>query len=192
MCRGVGFQGASVIAEMDEMENDRKRGELEKDFNDPDPSGSDLSGSENEEEDLWRASQKIEGEEVVVAVAEKGRKAAQKKKGKKAKKPKPVNVFTPVDKIHASVVHILRSEIRRKKARILIFRLADEDFCHLVFMRSMVIRWNTIYAEIRRARNLSAPLDRFVADMARGLSGKAKAAALAKKKKWESFYSNIG
>lgn len=65
----------------------------------------------------------------------------------------------------------------------------------------MVIRWNTMFAEMRRARNLSPvrtsyqvifsiideaqALDAFVADMARGLTGKAKAAALASKKKWE-------
>ncbi|KAF7378021.1 Reverse transcriptase-RNase H-integrase [Mycena sanguinolenta] len=192
-----------VIAEMEEMENDRKKGELEKDIHDPDPSGSDLSASENEEEDLWvdeagelygesgsEGEMEVEAEEVVPAVEKSGKAARKGKKGKKAKKPKPKKVWTPVDKIHASVVHILRSEIRRKKARILIYKLADQEFQHLVFMRSMVIRWNTMYAEMRRARSLSAPLDAFVADMARGLSGKAKAAALARKKKWEMHSSD--
>ncbi|KAJ7830499.1 hypothetical protein B0H14DRAFT_3143490 [Mycena olivaceomarginata] len=50
----------------------------------------------------------------------------------------------------------VRSEIRCKKARVLICELADPEYRHLVFMQSMVIRWNTMYAEMRRARNLSA------------------------------------
>jgi hypothetical protein len=37
---------------------------------------------------------------------------------------------------------------------VLIHKLADEEYCHLVFMRSMVIRWNTMYVEMQRARNL--------------------------------------
>ncbi|KAJ7822514.1 hypothetical protein B0H14DRAFT_2598545 [Mycena olivaceomarginata] len=37
-------------------------------------------------------------------------------KGKKGKKAKPEKVFMPVDKIHPSVVHILRSECEKKPA----------------------------------------------------------------------------
>ncbi|KAJ7818440.1 hypothetical protein B0H14DRAFT_3739980 [Mycena olivaceomarginata] len=57
-------------------------------------------------------------------------------------------------------------------------------------MRSMVIRWNTMYVEMRCACNFSAALNAFVADTARGLTGKAKAAALATKKKWEMHSSD--
>lgn len=161
-----------VVAEMEQMETDLKAGHLEKEIEDPDPSGSDLSDSDDDE-DLWV------DEEPEVAADGSGFEELPpttvpkaKGKAKKGKKLKPKKVFTPVDKvvflatftislcpqcfqIHASVVHILRSEIRRKKARVLIHKQADKEYRHLVFMRSMVIRWNTMYAEMRRARNLS-------------------------------------
>jgi hypothetical protein len=168
-----------VVAEMEEMERDVKEGQLEKDVQDPDPSGSDLSDSDSddEHEDLWvdEAEGQTEPESEADAgpdVEEMTKNGKGAGKGKKAKKAKPEKAFTPVDKvrvsnleffryphyfqIHASVVHILRSEIRRKKARVLIHKLADEEYRHLVFMRSMVIRWNTMYAEMQRARNPSA------------------------------------
>ncbi|KAJ7362501.1 hypothetical protein DFH08DRAFT_799533 [Mycena albidolilacea] len=141
-----------VIVETEEMEKDLKEGELEKDIHEPDPSGSDLSDSEsdNKVEDLWvdeasAAASEMVTEEVQTepevdaeveeaemeeeAVTRKNGKAPGKgarkgKKGKKAKKAKLEKAFTPVNKIHASVIHILRSEIRCKKARVLIHKHA--------------------------------------------------------------------
>ncbi|KAJ7300489.1 hypothetical protein DFH08DRAFT_828414 [Mycena albidolilacea] len=86
--------------------------------------------------------------------------------GKTGKKAKPEKVFTPVDKIHSSIVHILHPEIRRKKARVLIYKLTDPEYPS------------------------SEALDAFVADMACGLMGKAKATGLATKKKWEMHSSD--
>ncbi|KAJ7733468.1 hypothetical protein B0H16DRAFT_1579534 [Mycena metata] len=189
-----------VVAEMAVMKEDIEKGRLEKDVDDTDPSEPDLSESdvddaENPEdtEDLWVLEAEEEEEEApapppMLTAAVKP--TASGKGKRKAKKVKPPKLFTPVDKIHETVVHILRSEIRRKKARVLIHKLADKEYRHLVFVRSMVIRWNTMYAEMRRARQLAPALDAFVADMPRGLTGKKKAAAVAKKKKWEMHSSD--
>ncbi|KAJ7913778.1 hypothetical protein B0H13DRAFT_465884 [Mycena leptocephala] len=141
-----------VVAETEEMEKDAKDGRLETDINDPDLSDSDISESdEDDHENLWVDEVEVEAETADVEELEpemepesvstaKGAKGKGKGKGKKGKKTKPNKVFTPVDKIHASVVHILQSEIRRKKARVLIHKLVDKEYRHLVFVRSMVIR----------------------------------------------------
>ncbi|KAK6988651.1 reverse transcriptase-RNase H-integrase [Favolaschia claudopus] len=191
-----------VVAEMEEMEKDLKAGCLEKDVQEADLSGSDLSDDDdNSHENIWVDENDAEADEIEIekgAVGEKDTNPQMdvvvepassteqaKRKGGKEKKKKAEKVFTAIDKIHESVVHILRSEIRRKKARVLTHKLVDEDYRHLVFVRSMVVRWNTIYAELNRARHLSPALDAFVADLARGLTGKPKTIALARKKKWE-------
>jgi hypothetical protein len=56
--------------------------------------------------------------------------------------------------LHAIVVDILRSEIKRKKFQQLIRKLCEPQNKHLVPIRSMVIRWNTSYAEILRGIEL--------------------------------------
>ncbi|KAJ7797590.1 hypothetical protein B0H14DRAFT_2618814 [Mycena olivaceomarginata] len=53
-------------------------------------------------------------------------------KGKGSKPKKPKKAFTPVDKIHNVAIHILRSEIRRKRVRQLICRKVDKKYRHLV------------------------------------------------------------
>ncbi|KAJ6628612.1 hypothetical protein B0H10DRAFT_2209517 [Mycena sp. CBHHK59/15] len=172
-------QDPEVVEEMEQMERDIKSGELEKDIEDVEDenqSDSDLSDVESDaDESLW-----VEEEEETSEAED-----VPKIKAKKVKKAKPTNVFTAVDKIHATVIHILSSEIRCKKARILIHKKCEKKYRHLVFVRSMVIRWNTMFVEMKHAHNLQPALDVFVSDMGRGLAGKAKAAALANKKKWE-------
>ncbi|KAJ7883890.1 hypothetical protein B0H14DRAFT_2564660 [Mycena olivaceomarginata] len=73
--------------------------------------------------------------------------------------------------VHAVAVHILRPEVRRKTARRLILRKANKKYRHLVFIRSMKVRWNTTLAELERAQLLQPAFDAFVAQ--------------ARKKKWE-------
>ncbi|KAJ6601672.1 hypothetical protein B0H10DRAFT_2230379 [Mycena sp. CBHHK59/15] len=168
-----------VVEEMKRMEQDIKSGELEKhieDIEEEDQSDSDLSDIEsNADESLW-----VEEEEETSEAED-----VPKTKAKKVKKAKPKKAFTAVDKIHATVIHILRSEIRCKKAYILIHKNCEKKYQHLVFVCSMVIWWNTMFAEKKWAHNLQPALDVFVSDMGRGLVGKAKAAALANTKKWE-------
>ena len=56
--------------------------------------------------------------------------------------------------LHAIVVDVLRSEVKRKKMRHLIRKLCAPKHRHLVPIRSMKIRWNTTYAEILRGIDL--------------------------------------
>jgi hypothetical protein len=56
--------------------------------------------------------------------------------------------------LHAIVVDVLRSEVKRKKMRHLIRKLCIPKHRHLVPIRSMKIRWNTTYAEILRGIDL--------------------------------------
>jgi hypothetical protein len=56
--------------------------------------------------------------------------------------------------LHAIVVDILRSEIKRKKIRCLIRKLCATKNRHPVPIRSMKIRWNTTHAEIVRGLDL--------------------------------------
>ncbi|CAK5282937.1 unnamed protein product [Mycena citricolor] len=86
--------------------------------------------------------------------------------------------------IHSAAVYILCSEIRRKKDRRFIRRKVQRKYRHLVFVRSMRVRWNTRLAELRRAYLLRAVFDYFVERMGDGFTGKALAAAQRKIKKW--------
>ncbi|KAJ7438306.1 hypothetical protein B0H11DRAFT_2358807 [Mycena galericulata] len=117
----------AVVAEMELMEEDLKAGRLEAEIIAADGSELDLSDSDTGE-DLWvdeaavqadgavqtdaesDADVSQEDEEPVASMRVKGTAKAQSS-GKKGKKAKAKKVFTAVDKIHASVVHILRSEI---------------------------------------------------------------------------------
>jgi hypothetical protein len=91
--------------------------------------------------------------------------------------------------VHAVAVHILRPEVRRKTARRLILRKANKKYRHLVFIRSMKVRWNTTLAELARAQLLqpvrgslfviiythsSQAFDAFVSKLPNGLNGKPK------------------
>ncbi|KAF7348260.1 Reverse transcriptase-RNase H-integrase [Mycena sanguinolenta] len=87
--------------------------------------------------------------------------------------------------IHTVAVHILRSEIRRKKARRLIRSKVQRESRHLVFVRSMKVRWNTTLAELERAQLLQPAFDAYVSELPNDLTGKARTVALARKKKWE-------
>ncbi|KAJ7869546.1 hypothetical protein B0H14DRAFT_3440541 [Mycena olivaceomarginata] len=87
--------------------------------------------------------------------------------------------------VHAVAVHILRPEVRRKTARRLILRKANKKYRHLVFIRSMKVRWNTTLAELERAQLLQPAFDAFVSKLPNGLNGKPKQVAQARKKKWE-------
>ncbi|KAJ7937766.1 hypothetical protein B0H13DRAFT_2302236 [Mycena leptocephala] len=68
-----------------------------------------------------------------------------------------------------------RSEIRRKR-----FRLITRESCgpkdqRLVLVRGMKIRWNTTNAEIERGTRLEPALTRWNLELPRGLTGKKKA-----------------
>ncbi|KAK6992323.1 hypothetical protein R3P38DRAFT_2417271, partial [Favolaschia claudopus] len=86
-----------------------------------------------------------------------------------------------VFQVHAVAVHILRSEIRRKKARALICRKVKRQYRHLVFIRSMKVRWNTMHAELERAKLLQPAFNAFVTEMPDSLRGKARTTAKRKK-----------
>ncbi|KAF7346736.1 Reverse transcriptase-RNase H-integrase [Mycena sanguinolenta] len=140
------------------------------------PVESEGSTSEDSSDsDEEQADDGGEWEDVELATATRSAR-----KNKKARK-----VFTPVDKVHSVAVHILRSEIRQKAARWLIRRKVEKTSRHLVFVRSMKVRWNTILAELERAKLLQPAFDAFVNEMPNGLTGKVKRVAQARKKKWE-------
>ncbi|KAJ7508169.1 hypothetical protein B0H11DRAFT_1902484 [Mycena galericulata] len=119
----------------------------------------DLEGSSSEDSSDSEYEEVEESDVEWEDVTPKPVKRTRKKK--KAKAPK---VFTPVDKVHSVAVHILRSEIRRKKARRLIRRKVSKEYRHLVFIRSM------------------KAFDSFVSELPTGLTGKAKRVAQARKK----------
>ncbi|KAJ7430802.1 hypothetical protein B0H11DRAFT_2390208 [Mycena galericulata] len=111
-----------VVAEMELMEEDLKAGRLEAEIIAADGSELDLSDSDTGE-NLWvdKAAVQADGaesdadvsqedEEPVASTRVKGTVKAQSS-GKKGRKAKAKKVFTVVDKIHASVVHILHSEM---------------------------------------------------------------------------------
>jgi hypothetical protein len=56
--------------------------------------------------------------------------------------------------LHAVIVDILRSEVKRKKFRRLTRKLCAPKNRHLVPIRSMKIRWNTTFAEVLRGLEL--------------------------------------
>ncbi|TFY75902.1 hypothetical protein EWM64_g8111 [Hericium alpestre] len=88
----------------------------------------------------------------------------------------------PIEKLHAIVVDILRSEPRRRRMRQYIRQLCDKDYNHLVPVKSMPVRWNTTYAEIDRTLKLKPAINQWVEQLDTGTSGKAKQAAQRKKK----------
>ena len=109
--------------------------------------------------------------------------------------------FETCCQLHAIVVDILQSEIKRKKIRRLIRKLCALKHRHLVPIRSMKIRWNTTYAEVLRALDLKPvfyqlsynlsltdvcgqALNQWIDSMDQSLSGKAKAATKRCQKKW--------
>jgi hypothetical protein len=65
-----------------------------------------------------------------------------------------VQRFSHYFQLHAIVVDILASEVRRKRMRRLIRQLCDQKYKSLVPIRSMPIRWNTTLAEIERSIKL--------------------------------------
>ncbi|KAJ6491089.1 hypothetical protein C8R45DRAFT_928912 [Mycena sanguinolenta] len=132
-------------------------------------------GTSDDSSDLDDAREDDDDEWGYVELAKIARAARKKTKTRK--------VFGPVDNIHYVAVYILRSEIRRKAARRLIRRKFERKSHHLVFIRSMKIRWNTILAELERAKLLQ-PFA-FVNEMPNSLTGKVKRVAQARKKKWE-------
>ncbi|KIJ09642.1 hypothetical protein PAXINDRAFT_157843 [Paxillus involutus ATCC 200175] len=91
--------------------------------------------------------------------------------------------------LHAIVVDVLRSDIRRKKMRKLIRQLCSEAYKHLVLVRGMEIRWNTTYAEMDRGIKLKPAVNYWVDQLDSGLRGKKKAAATRKKKLWHISHS---
>ncbi|KIK72419.1 hypothetical protein PAXRUDRAFT_22012, partial [Paxillus rubicundulus Ve08.2h10] len=94
-----------------------------------------------------------------------------------------------VAKLHAIVVDILCSDIRRKKMCKLIRQLCDEAYKHLVLVRAMEIRWNTTYTEMDRGTKLKPAVNHWVDQLDSGLTGKKKAMAIHKKKKWHISHS---
>lgn len=125
----------------------------------------DSDSDEDEDEDCWA--------DDPFALGPTERKSKGTAKGKsKGKGKKAKRVFTVIDKvsptvtfhvynllafqIHAVAVYILRSEVRRKRARKLIRRKVSKKHRHLVFIRGIRIRWNTTLAEMERARLLRA------------------------------------
>lgn len=56
--------------------------------------------------------------------------------------------------LHDNITDIMRSEVRRKRLRVLIRERCDPENQHLVPVRGMKIRWNTTYEEIKRAIKL--------------------------------------
>ncbi|KAF7296753.1 Reverse transcriptase-RNase H-integrase [Mycena indigotica] len=143
-------------------------------YSDTSNSGDSDSETDDEWADVDEASDDGLTTKKTTKTATKGGKRKSKKK-----------VWTPVTKVHAVCVHILRSPQRRKIARKLIRRKVPKKDRHLVFMRGMPIRWNTTLAELNRAFTLQLGFDAFVDKLADGLQGKARTAALAKKRNWE-------
>jgi hypothetical protein len=159
-----------VVQEMELMAAEAKRETGKKASGDSDV-GSDVetasegSTSEDSSDSEYEEADEGDDEWEDVSDVPKAVKGAKKKKAKASK------VFTPVDKvysvcvvmstliycplqIHCVAVHILRSEIRRKTARRLIRRKVNKKYRHLVFIRSMKVRWNTTLAELERAQLL--------------------------------------
>ncbi|KAL4262261.1 Zinc finger BED domain-containing [Pleurotus pulmonarius] len=92
---------------------------------------------------------------------------------------------TPIHKLHDIVIFILRSEVRRSRMRRLICQLCDDDCKHLTLIKSMPIRWNTSYAEMKRGLLLRPAINHFVDQLDRNLTGKKKQTATKMK---QSFY----
>jgi hypothetical protein len=63
-------------------------------------------------------------------------------------------ILSPVEKLHAIVVHILCTNKRRVRIKHLIVQFCEKQYHHLVPVRGMPIRWNTTYAEIDRGIKL--------------------------------------
>ncbi|KAJ3010273.1 hypothetical protein NUW54_g1148 [Trametes sanguinea] len=133
-----------------------------------DTSEDDLEGTESEEEDADDSAQPIPRQD--------------RSKAKKS--------LTIVDKLHTIVVGILHSEVRRARMHCLIQQLCDKDVRHLVPVRSMPTRWNTVFAEIERGLFLrpvhaATPsphvINAWVEQMDKGLTGRKKAAATQQK-----------
>ncbi|KIJ06033.1 hypothetical protein PAXINDRAFT_158866, partial [Paxillus involutus ATCC 200175] len=97
--------------------------------------------------------------------------------------------LSAVAKLHAIVVDVLRSDIRRKKMRKFIRQLCNESFKNLVLVRAMEVRWNTTYAEMDRGIKLKPAVNHWVDQLDSSLTGKKKAAATRKKKKWHISHS---
>ncbi|KAL1942606.1 hypothetical protein VTO73DRAFT_4846 [Trametes versicolor] len=89
-----------------------------------------------------------------------------------------------VNKLHAIVVDILRSEVRPTRMRRLSRQLCQPAYKGLVLIRGVPTRWNTTLAEIERALQLRPALKQWIEQLDSGLTGKKKTAALKKKKEW--------
>ncbi|KAJ7714918.1 hypothetical protein B0H16DRAFT_1701898 [Mycena metata] len=155
----------SPVAEMELMANEakaekeKKSAESGEDSDVEEVSGDDDASSSESDPDDDEEDWQDEDEDAPDSPSVPKKRPAKKKKARK--------FFTPVDKVHAVAVHILRSEVRRMKARRLIRRKVDKKSRHLVFIRSM------------------KAFDAFVNELPTGLRGKAAQVALNRKKKWE-------
>ncbi|KDN45318.1 hypothetical protein RSAG8_04905, partial [Rhizoctonia solani AG-8 WAC10335] len=95
----------------------------------------------------------------------------------KKQKNKPLN---PIQKIHAISVHCTASPLRQKKMYELIKLLCKTP---RAVIKSMLVRWNTILAELQRALELRAAYDQWVNTLDVGKSGREQCIAQALKSK---------
>ncbi|QRV78870.1 hAT family dimerization protein [Ceratobasidium sp. AG-Ba] len=98
-----------------------------------------------------------------------------------AHKRQPRKGLSPHQKIHAIAVHCTASPQRRK-----IMGEYIRAFCTIVLavIKSMVIRWNTVLAELRRALQLRPAFDHWVNTLDTGKTGKARRVAQKQKRMW--------
>ncbi|KAG9080198.1 hypothetical protein FS749_008088 [Ceratobasidium sp. UAMH 11750] len=98
-----------------------------------------------------------------------------------AEKPRPKGGLNPAQKIHAIAVHCTASPQRRK-----IMGGFIRLYCSVILavIKSMVIRWNTVLAELRRALLLRPAFDHWVNTLDTGKTGKARRVAQKLKQRW--------
>ncbi|KIJ07767.1 hypothetical protein PAXINDRAFT_158317 [Paxillus involutus ATCC 200175] len=130
--------------------------------------GSESSNNELEDDEDWGSDQEAQGQSGGMRCSKQ---------------------LSAVAKLHAIVVDVLRSDIRRKKMRKLIRQLCDEKYSHMVLVGAMEVKWNTMYAEMDRGIKLKPAVNHWVDQLDNSLTGKKKAAATRKKKKWHISHS---
>ncbi|KAG8951470.1 hypothetical protein FRC04_006002 [Tulasnella sp. 424] len=77
-----------------------------------------------------------------------------------------------VEKVHELITHINRSAIQQSKFRGLVVKYCSPEFHKLGLMKGMDVRWNSRYAELKRAKQLRAALDQYVGQLEEGKTGK--------------------
>ncbi|KAK7014646.1 hypothetical protein R3P38DRAFT_2638211 [Favolaschia claudopus] len=165
-------QDPEVVAEMALMAEEAKSapdGAARTAGRAPDAADSDSDSSDDDNDDDQHEESMGDSEPL---------SAPKPRQKKKKVKRKP----TIVDKLHDTVVDINRSEIRRKRFRLLTREACEAGDRDLVLIRGMKIRWNTTNAEIERGVRLEPALVRWNQELPRGLTGKKKKAAERKAK----------